>query len=341
MAGMVEVLKRLAEARGVTGNENEVRDIILELARPLADECYVDRIGNVIAKKKGSKGGRKVMIAAHMDEIGFIISRISDNGMLRFLPVGGIDQRILVSKRVLVGKDRVPGVIGVKAIHLQEPDERRKVINQKQMYIDIGARSREEAEKVVKIGDYASFDSDFVCFGDNKVKSKALDDRAGCSILLELLKDTYECDLYACFTVQEEIGLRGAEVAAYHIEPDLGLVVEGTTCADLPDVPDHLHTTRMGKGPAISFMDNSSIANKDLFKRMVKTAEDNSIPYQIKENVAGGNDAGRIQTSRSGVPTVVVSVPCRYIHSPSSVMDLDDFKNTHLLIQKFLKGVEA
>ena len=206
---MVEVLKRLAEARGVTGNENEVRDIILELARPLADECYVDRIGNVIAKKKGSKGGRKVMIAAHMDEIGFIISRISDNGMLRFLPVGGIDQRILVSKRVLVGKDRVPGVIGVKAIHLQEPDERRKVINQKQMYIDIGARSREEAEKVVKIGDYASFDSDFVCFGDNKVKSKALDDRAGCSILLELLKDTYECDLYACFTVQEEIGLRG------------------------------------------------------------------------------------------------------------------------------------
>lgn len=338
---MVELLKRLTEASGVSGNENEVRDIILKLASQTSDDSYVDRMGNVIAVKKGTSSDKKVMVAAHMDEVGFIISGISENGMLKFHPVGGIDQRILISKRVLIGLNRVPGVIGVKAIHLQERQERNTIIKQRQMYIDIGANSKEEASRVVKIGDYAVFDSDFLLFGDHKVKAKALDDRIGCSILLELLKDTYDFDLYACFTVQEEVGLRGAGVATYHIEPDIGVVVEGTTCADIPDVPEHQETTRMGKGPAISFMDYSSIANKKLFKQMVKTAQDNSIPYQIKENVAGGNDAGRIQQSRSGVPTIAVSVPCRYIHSPSSVMDLNDFNNTLLLVQQFLKGCEA
>jgi len=338
---MVEVLKRLTEARGVTGNENEAREIILELAAQTGAEVSVDRIGNVIAGKTGQKGGKKVMLAAHMDEVGFLISGISDNGMLKFKPVGGIDQRILLSKRALIGKNGIPGVIGVKAIHLQEPEERNKVIQQKQMYIDIGVKSREEAEKLVEIGDYASFDSRFVRFGDNKVKAKSLDDRAGCGILLELLKETYDFNLAACFTVQEEIGLRGAEVAAWHVEPDLAVVLEGTTCADIPDVPEHLQTTRQGRGPAISFMDHSSIGDKGLFRRMVETAESRSIPYQIKENVAGGNDAGSIQRSRSGVPTVVVSVPCRYIHSPSSVMDLDDYANTLRLMKEFLKGCET
>jgi len=276
-----------------------------------------------------------------MDEVGFIISSISDNGMLKFKPVGGIDQRILLSKRVLIGKNAVPGVIGIKAIHLQEPDERNNVIKQKQMYIDIGAHSKDEAQKLVQVGDYASFDTSFAEFGDNKVKGKALDDRAGCSVLLEVLKESYDFDLAACFTVQEEIGLRGAEVAAWHVQPDMAVVVEGTTCADIPDVPEHMQTTRLGKGPAISFMDNSSIANRDLFRRMVETAEASSLPYQLRENTVGGNDAGAIQRSRSGVPTVVVSVPCRYIHSPVSVMDLNDYNNTVRLIKEFLKGCET
>ncbi len=338
---MAEVLKRLTEARGVTGNEDEVREIILELARKTGAEVSVDRMGNVIAEKSGRAGSKKVMIAAHMDEVGFIISHISDNGMLKFKPVGGIDQRILLSKRVRIGKDGTPGVIGVKAIHLQEPKERSTVIKQKQMYIDIGAHSREEARKAVEPGDYACFDSSFIPFGDNKVKAKALDDRAGCAILLELLKETHAFDLAACFTVQEEIGLRGAEVAAWHIEPDMAVVIEGTTCADIPDVPEHMHTTRMGAGPSISFMDHSSIAHPRLFKQMVETAEKHSIPYQIKENIAGGNDAGSIQVSRGGVPTIVVSVPCRYIHSPSSMMDLDDYRNTIRLMREFLKGCET
>jgi putative aminopeptidase FrvX len=338
---MVDLLKELTEAAGVSGNENEVRDIILRLAQPLSDKTYVDRMGNVIAVKKGTGSGKKLMVAAHMDEVGFIISGIGDNGMLKFRPVGGIDQRVLVSKRVLIGPDRIPGVIGVKAIHLQEPQERNTVIKQRQMYIDIGASSKEEASRLVKLGDYAIFDSSFLIFGQDKVKAKALDDRVGCSIILDLLKDRYDFDLYACFTVQEEVGLRGAGVAAYHIEPDMGLVIEGTTAADIPDVPDHLKTTKLGKGPAISFMDYSSVANKDLFKQMVRTAEENKIPYQLKENVSGGNDAGRIQQSRAGVPTIAISVPCRYIHSPSCVMDLNDYKNTLLLAQKFLKGCEV
>jgi putative aminopeptidase FrvX len=338
---MAELLKRLTEARGVTGNEDEVRGIILELAAQAGAEVSVDRMGNVIARRPGRTGGKKIMLAAHMDEVGFIISSISENGMLKFKPVGGIDQRILLSKRVRIGKDGIPGVIGVKAIHLQEPSERNTVIKQKQMYIDIGAHSREEAQKVVEAGDYASFDSSFTPFGDNKVKAKALDDRAGCTILLELLKETYDFDLIACFTVQEEIGLRGAEVAAWHVEPDMAVVVEGTTCADIPDVPEHMYTTRMGMGPAISFMDHSSIADPKLFQQMVETAENHSIPYQIKEAIAGGNDAGSIQKSRGGVRTIVVSVPCRYIHSSSSVMDLNDYYNTIALVKEFLKGCET
>lgn len=338
---MAELLKRLTEARGVTGNEDEVRGIILELAAQSGAEVSVDRMGNVIARRPGRTGGKKIMLAAHMDEVGFIISSISENGMLKFKPVGGIDQRILLSKRVRIGKDGIPGVIGVKAIHLQEPSERNTVIKQKQMYIDIGAHSREEAQKVVEAGDYASFDSSFTPFGDNKVKAKALDDRAGCAILLELLKETYDFDLIACFTVQEEIGLRGAEVVAWHVEPDMAVVVEGTTCADIPDVPEHMYTTRMGMGPAISFMDHSSIADPKLFQQMVETAENHSIPYQIKEAIAGGNDAGSIQKSRGGVRTIVVSVPCRYIHSSSSVMNLNDYYNTIALVKEFLKGCET
>ncbi|MDD2502912.1 MAG: M42 family metallopeptidase [Clostridia bacterium] len=335
---MVEVLEGLTNARGVSGNENEVREIILELAAQTGAELSVDRMGNVIARKTGKGSGTKVMAAAHMDEVGLIISAISDNGMLKFQPIGAIDQRLLLSKRVLIGKDAIPGVIGVKAIHLQERDERNKVIKQKQMFIDIGASSKEDAQKVVQLGDYASFDSSFTPFGDNKVKAKALDDRVGCSVLLELLKESYDFEFIACFTVQEEVGLRGATAAAYHLNPDIAIVLEGTTCADIPDVPEHMVTTRMGRGPAVSFMDKSSIANPKLFKQMVETAETHGIPYQVKENIAGGNDAGTIQTTHSGVAAVVVSTPCRYIHSPSSMLDLEDYYNTIRLVKEFLKG---
>ncbi len=337
---MVELLKKLTDARGVSGNETEIRNIIKEIASQHADNVTVDRMGNVIAYKRGQASKKKIMLCAHMDEVGFIISGISDNGMLKFKPIGGIDPRVLVSKRVLIGDKNIPGVLGIKAIHLQEPDERNKVVRQNSMYIDIGAKSKEEAERAVKIGDYAVFDSSFVQFGENKVKAKALDDRAGCLVLLEALKVEYENDLYACFTSQEEVGSRGAIVAAYNVQPDIAIVIEGTVCSDIPGIEPHMETTRMGRGPAITFMDLSSYSNKALFNKIIETAERNNIPYQLRENVVSSNDAGAIHTSGGGVATTAISVPCRYIHSPSSVMDLDDFNNTVKLVIEYLKGCE-
>ena len=277
---MVEVLKRLTEARGVAGNEDEVREIILELAAQTGAEVSVDRMGNVIARKPGLKTGKKVMLAAHMDEVGFIISYITDSGMLKFHTVGGIDQRLLLSKRVRIGKKGIPGVMGVKAIHLQEKDERNKVIDQKQMVIDIGVHSKEEAQKLVELGDYACFDSNLVVFGDNKVKAKALDDRVGCAVLLELLKDTYDFDLIACLWCRRKsIPRRSGCLAPSRIWELFWRVLP----ADIPDVPEHMHITKMGRGPAISYMDRSSIADPELFRQMVKTAREHSIPYQLKK----------------------------------------------------------
>lgn len=338
---MVELLKKLCEAPGVSGDEGKVRDLLKEYIAPHVDEVKIDRIGNLIAYKKGKNSNKKVMLAAHMDEVGFIITNISDDGMLKFRPVGGIDPRILPSKRVKIGPEAIPGILGIKAIHLQEPGERKNAVKMKQMYIDIGASNKEQAQKLVKLGDYAVFDSDFVQFGQNNVKAKALDDRVGCAILAELVKQEFPFDLYACFTVQEEVGLRGAGVAAYHVEPDLAIVVEGTTCSDVVDVDEHLHVTRLGKGPAISIADRASYGNKELVNKLIETAKINSIPFQIKEGIFGGNDAGSIHVSREGVATAVVSVPCRYIHSPSSVMNLDDCNNTFKLINEFLKGCES
>jgi len=339
---MAELLKRLTEVGGVSGDEGRVRQLIRQEVSPFVDEVYTDRMGNLIAYKKGKGSGKKVMLCAHMDEVGFIITGIGEDGMLKFKVVGGIDPRVLVSKRVLVGEKGHAGVLGIKAIHLQEPEEREHAVKVKQMYIDIGAVSKEEASQAVKPGDYVVFDSKYVEFGDNKVKAKALDDRAGCAAIIELIKQEqrYGFDLYACFSVQEEVGLRGAEVLGYSINPDIAIVVEGTTCSDVPGVDEHLYTTLMGKGPAITIMDGSSYANKELVGMLVNTAKNEGIPFQFKKGASGGNDAGRIHLARKGVKAATVSIPCRYIHSPSSVMDLDDYKNTITLISAFLKGCE-
>ncbi len=337
---MAELLKQLTEASGVSGNENEVRQLIKQEVSSFADDIYIDRIGNLIAFKKGRKNSKKVMLCAHMDEVGFIVTGIGEDGMLKFKTVGGIDPRILISKRVRIGEKSCVGVLGIKAIHLQEPQERNNPIKVKQMYIDIGAKSKDDADELVRLGDYAVFDSQYVSFGDNKVKAKALDDRVGCAVLIELIKERYDFDLYTCFSVQEEVGLRGAQVLAYHINPDIAIVVEGTTCSDVPDVEEHLYTTTIGEGPAITIMDGSSYANKELVEKLVQVAKEQRIPFQFKKGATGGNDAGSIHLSREGVKTAVVSVPCRYIHSPCSVMDLNDYHNTIDLIAGFLKGSE-
>lgn len=334
------LLKRLTEASGLPGNEKEIRDIIKDEIKDYVDEIKVDRLGNLIALKKGKEGYPKVMLAAHMDEIGLMVKSIDEGGFIKFVPVGGIDDRILVSKIVQIGSNKVPGVIGAKAIHLQEPDERTKALKHKQLYIDIGAKSKAEAEKLVSKGDYISFLSDYIEFGNNLVKAKALDDRVGCAILIELLKETYDATLYAVFTVQEEIGLRGARVAAYGIDPDFALVVEGTVCSDVTNVDEAQHGTRLGHGPAISIMDMASLFDKGLIKQIHQTAVDNNINIQFRQITTGGNDAGAIHVTREGIPSAALSIPCRYIHSPSSIMSKDDFDGCGRLLKLFLKNIK-
>ena len=332
------VLKELCALRGVSGNEKEVRDYILERAGNFADEVKVDRMGNVLAiKKPRREGAPTVMLDAHMDEVGMIVVGINENGLISYECCGSIDSRVIVSKQVLIGDDKVPGVIGAKAIHLQSADERTRVLGHDQLYIDIGAADKAAAERLVKPGDFVSFVSDWVEFGDGMVKVRALDDRVGCYTMLRALENEYECGLVCSFSVQEEVGLRGARPARFNVEADIGIALEGTASNDLGMVDDHYKVTCVGKGVAISFMDRTSIGNVKLFGQLRDAAEANGIPYHIKNYPSGGNNASCMQTGKGPIPTGVLSVPCRYIHSPSSVAKLSDIDCQYRLVDAFLK----
>ena len=336
------LLRELTRLNGISGNEDEVRNFIKTEAAKYADDIRVDSIGNLIAFKKArnaqsSTPSHRIMLSAHMDEVGFMVIGYGENGTIKFKNVGGIDERILPGKRVLVGDRKLPGIIGTKTIHLQERDERISNVKMKSMYIDIGAEKREEAEKLAPLGDYIAFDSDYTEFGDRCVKAKALDDRVGCAVMLEALKGEYNFDLYACFTVQEEVGLRGAEVAAFSVEPDIALIIEGTTCSDVPDVEEYDYSTILGGGAALTIMDRTAYTDKKLTNFIYDLAVNKQIAVQFKKTTTGGNDAGKIQRSRSGVKVASISVPCRYIHSPVSVMSLKDYESVRQVVLAVLK----
>lgn len=330
-------LKELVLAAGVSGRESEVRRLIVGRLRELGVAVATDAMGNVIATK--GSGTRKVLLAAHMDEVGLMVSGIEKDGLLRFKKVGGIDDRILLSKAVLVGEGKIPGVIGSKPVHKQEPSERQSVISAEQLYIDIGASSKEEASRWVRPGDPVVFLSEY-SEENGVVRGKALDDRVGCAILLKLLEHQFQLELNVAFTVQEEVGLRGAKTVAYRVNPHIALVVEGTVCADLPQIEEHSWVTRLGAGPALSVMDNASLPNRAMLQALERTAEELGIPYQLRETTAGANDAGAIHLSREGVPTASVSVPCRYLHSPCSVAFMHDIEGAYSLVEGFLRRVE-
>lgn len=334
-------LRELSEVPGVAGDEGKVREIIRQQMQEHADEIRVDALGNLLVIRRGSPDLPRLMVAAHMDEVGLMVSHIDKSGCLRFKKVGGIDDRVLPSTAVRVGCKQVPGAIGSKPVHQQKPGEQNKVIESDKMYIDIGASGKEEAERSVSPGDYVHFATEFEEMGDGRLKGKAFDDRAGCAQLIELLRSDVEVPLYAAFTVQEEVGLRGAQVAAWEIEPDLALVLEGTTCADVPEVEDHGQSTALGEGPALGLMDRTSFAHPGMLRGLIRAAEENSIPYQFRRSTAGGNDAGPISLSRGGVPAATVSTPCRYIHSPVSVMKRSDFENGLRLLSAFLQDIEG
>lgn len=332
---MIYMLKEYAAAFGVSGCEGEIRNIIKKNVEKIGD-VSIDRIGNLIVHKKGN--GKKVMIAAHMDEVGFIVTNILKDGRIKFSPVGSIDSRILPSKRVIFYKNSIKGVIGAKPIHLQPIDERKNPFLLKDLFIDIGAESFEEASKYVRVGDYAVFESEYIEF-EEIIKCKALDDRAGCALVTEAIKEYYGLDLYAAFTVQEEVGLRGAEVASKAIMPEIAIVVEGTTCADIVK-NERDFVTSLGLGPAISIMDRTSAANINLVKRIVDIAKNNNIPFQYRKGSVGGNDAGIIHKAGRGCITATISVPTRYIHSPVSMINKGDFENTLKLLKLVLHSLE-
>ena len=333
---MSVLVKELASLNAPSAFEDAVRDFIKKHA--ICDEIYTDTMGNLICHKKGN--GKKVMVAAHMDEVGLIIKEITDKGFLKFATLGGIETAVLVSKKVLIGNDRLCGIIGTKAVHLQTQEELESPTKIKDLYIDIGAKDKESAEKLVSLGDFAVFDGEYTPFGDNLIKSKALDDRVGCAILLELMKENYDSDIYFTFTVQEEIGCRGAQVAAYNIKPDIALVIEGTTCSDVYGSEPHTHVTTLGKGAVMTAVDGAAISDKGYYDFIMKTAKEEGIKLQIKKTTMGGTDAGVIQRSGYGVKTAVLAVPCRYIHSPVSVMHKEDAESVYLLSKAVLKNIE-
>ena len=333
------LLEELTSLNGVSGDETLVRDFILKHIKPLADEIKIDSMGNVIALKKGSTE-KRVMLSAHMDEVGFIISGITDNGFLKFKTVGGIDTRVIISKKVTVGKDKIKGVIGMKAVHLQKRSERESVPEVKDLFIDIGAKDKAEAERVVSLGDYAAFDTCFERLGAASLKAKAIDDRAGCAVLLELIKKPVKYDTYFCFTTQEEVGLRGAKIAADRINPNIALVLEATTCSDVYGFKKHEYVTEMGSGVVITFMDRTTIVDKNYRKWLYNAAQQANIPVQYKQTTMGGNDAGRIHLARDGVKTASLSVPCRYLHSPCGIASEADINAMLELAELFLYRID-
>jgi len=334
---LTKTLEKLSNACGVTGREEEVRNLMKELLKSYVDEVKEDKLGNVIGikrarKKRGKKKPLTVMLAAHMDEIGLMVKTVTKEGFLQFAKIGGIDDRILLAQRVIVHtqKKPLPGIIGSKPPHIQKEEERKKIVSANEMFIDIGAKNKEEAKKMgVQIGDPVSFDSKFAKVGRNVVIGKAFDDRAGCALMIETMKELGEvdCNVYAVGTVQEEVGLRGATVAAFGIYPDVAIAFDVTVAGDVPGVKEVEAPIKMGKGPSFTVADAGLIAHPKVLRLLVETAEENKIPYQLETGLPGSTDAARIALTREGVPSGVISIPTRYIHSPTAMLNLSDLRN--------------
>ncbi len=331
---MLGRLETLTNIYGVSGDEGRVRKYLKGALEEMGLAHKTDTMGNLIVHKEGK--GRRVMVCAHMDEVGMIVRGVLENGLIAYDEVG-LDPRVVISKRVVVGRDDVPGVIGAKAIHMQSREELKRALPHDELYVDIGAKDRADALKYVRLGDRICFTTKFERLGEDVVKAKALDDRVGCSILLELLKNDYECDLWAVFTVQEEIGTRGAKAAVWTAAPDVALVFEGTTANDIPKARDHEYVTRMGHGPAITFMDGGTVARPKMFKTLQRTAQEAGIPYQFRQGSRGGTDGGAINKALDGCVVGGISCGCRYIHSPASLASVSDIQNAYKLADAFLR----
>lgn len=333
---MIKILKQLCALPGPSGREERVRDFIEAYAKPYADQMLTDPMGNLMIFRQGERSDRTLMICGHMDEVGVIITGITDDGYLKFDFVGGVDRRVVIGKRVWVGEHQIPGVIGIKAYHLSKGEAEKTVPSVHALYIDLGADSREEAEKLVSLGDVGVFDPDVFEFGNGMLKAKAIDDRLGCAVCLKLLEKKPPCDTWFVFTCQEEVGTRGAGTAAFRLQPDAALIVESTTAADLPGIPEHKTICKPGNGAVIPFMDRNTIYNRHFYEMLTGIADANGIKWQTKQLIAGGTDAGVIQRSRTGVPVIGVAAALRNIHSPASVASIADCQAVYELAEKFM-----
>ncbi len=334
---MLNLLTTLSKIDGVSGCEDAVRDYIRHEAEPYADSILEDCMGNLLVYRKGRRySGRTLMLAAHMDEVGLIVTSVTKEGFLRFGTSGGIEPKVLLGTRVRIGQTK--GVIGVRATHLNTREEEKKLPEVRQMYIDIGAGSEEEALKLVTPGDFAAFDTEPVLYG-HMLKAKAIDDRVGCAVLLKILQEGPAVDTWFAFTVQEEQGLRGAAAAAFRIRPDVAIVVEGTTACDLPDLREHMQVCHPGRGPVMPVMDGATVYNPELVRRAFDIAAAHGIPCQTKSYVAGGTDAGRISQTAAGAATLGVAAAVRYIHSPSSAMAVADLEPMRALVRALMEEI--
>ncbi len=336
------LIKELSEAIGVSGAEDEVRSVILDAIKDHVEDIRIDPVGNVLAVKRGANPRSedlRVMVAAHMDEVGFMVMNVDSSGFITVAPIGGFDERVLPGLRVVIGQDKVPAVFGWKPIHLNRDSG---VMPVDRLRLDIGATTREQASAKIKVGDHATFNTSYREQGRIAI-GKALDDRIGCAILVDLVQgDPLPYDVHVAFTVQEEIGLRGAKVAAQVIKPDVAFVLEGTTAHDLPpevedpEVPRVSPVAELGKGPVLTLADRSVIVDRRLLNLLRETAEAEGLAFQYKQGMGGGTDAGAIFTANAGIPSAVVSVPCRYIHGPAAMCNLDDVENSARLMRAAL-----
>lgn len=328
-------LERLCMLNSTSGDEGAVRDFIIS---QLPEDCEynVDPMGNLIVNKKGGRASEcKVALFAHMDEVGFVVTYITEDGFVNVDAVGGIDASALFGKKITV--NGLVGVVGAKAIHQCSSEEAKKVPEINNAYVDFGFDNREEAKKYISLGDFGYFKSDFVEFGDDMIKAKALDDRLGCELMLELLEEESKINYTCVFTVQEEVGTRGATVSAFTVKPDYAIVLETTTASDIPDTPDNKKVCKVGQGAVVSFMDRGTVYNKALYQRARSLADLKGIANQTKTVVAGGNDASAIHKAAGGVKTVAVSLPCRYIHSSASVGNKKDMEAVKALAKELLE----
>ncbi|WP_204171427.1 M42 family metallopeptidase [Staphylococcus sp. GDY8P100P] len=347
MKNSVELLKTLTDVDGIAGHEMTVKSLMHDYLSPISDEIVEDNLGGIFGKKQAVNGSKSLMVAGHLDEIGFVVTKIDENGYLKFTPIGGWWNQVMLSQKVTITTDegkKIRGIIGSKPPHVLSPEERKKTVDIKEMFIDIGVKSKKEAEQFgIELSNMVTPYSEFETLANNKyLTAKAFDNRYGCALAIDVLdnlkNEQIDIDLYAGANVQEEVGLRGAKVAANTIKPDLAIAVDVAVAYDTPGL-SQLSETALGEGPVVIIMDASNVGHVGLTKHIKQIAKKHNISIQLDSTPGGGTDAGSIHVANEGIPTVAIGVALRYMHSNVSVLNTDDYKNSVALVTEIVKSL--